>query len=626
MLTDIRWNEFFRKLFMRQPYLLFLFFIIVAATASGQRKPSIIGQNSVNTNEEQAVTVELSHLRVDDLFYPLGYTLTVYEGDNYTLSNKTVTPVLDFTGTLSVGVTVSNGRGTSAVYALQVVVNPLNDAPKITGQESFQIVEDIPMVVPFTVLKVSDPDNTYPTGFTINFSPGTNYTVQGNTITPAANFNGTLTVNTTVSDGDLTSNVFPLKIIVTPDNDPPVITGQIALSTSRNKPITLQLSNLTVTDIDNTYPNGFTLIISPGSQYTVSGTTVTPAQDFTGTLTVPVTVSDGNDASAPYNVKITVIDELQITSQVKLEMNEDESITLALTHLIVDDSDNAYPTGFTLQIKEGNNYTIEGLKIIPVPNFAGNLSVDVSVKNSRKTSNTFKLTITVKPVNDPPEVTSLETEAITYIITDEPVSITKTLNIKDPDDNTLVMAEVGFQPNTFRSGADELLFQSIGKISGVYNAAKGTLTLAGNASLAEYQSAIRSIQYYYSKVENPVIEPKTVYIQLNDGKTISALYERNIQLKEAIEFDIPNAFTPNDDFSNDTWKVQPLKPSERFVNAVIRIYNKRGALVFQANGLDEAWDGKSNGEPLPPDTYYYTIDLNLSSVNTKYKGSVVILR
>lgn len=611
---------------MRQPYWLILFLILVAATASGQRKPRIIGQNPVNTNEEQAVTIELNHLRVDDLFYPLGYTLTVYEGNNYTLSNKTVTPVLDFTGTLSVGVTVSNGRGTSAVYALQVVVNPLNDAPKITGQDPFQIVEDVPTVVPFTVLKVSDPDNTYPTGFTMNFSPGTNYTVQGNTITPAANFNGTLTVNTTVSDGDLTSNVFPLKITVTPDNDPPVITGQVALSTSRNKPITLQLSNLTVTDIDNTYPNGFTLAVSPGSQYTVSGTTVTPAQDFTGTLTVPVIVNDGNDASAPYNIKITVIDELQITGQVKLEMNEDESITLALTHLIVNDSDNAYPTGFTLQVKEGNNYTIEGLKIIPVPNFAGNLSVDVSVKNSRKTSNTFKLIITVKPVNDPPEVTSLETEAITYIITDEPVSITKTLNIKDPDDNNLVMAEIGFQPNTFRSGADELLFQSTGKISGVYNAAKGTLTLVGNASLAEYQNAIRSIQYYYSKVENPVIEPKTVYIQLNDGKTISTLYERNIQLKEAIEFDIPNAFTPNDDFSNDTWKVQPLKPSDRFVNAVIRIYNKWGALVFQANGLDEAWDGKSNGEPLPPDTYYYTIDLNLSSVNTKYKGSVVILR
>ena len=46
---------------------------------------------------------------------------------------------------------------------------------------------------------MADPDNTFPTGFTLSVQNGTNYTRSGNTITPATNFNGALTVPTTVA-------------------------------------------------------------------------------------------------------------------------------------------------------------------------------------------------------------------------------------------------------------------------------------------------------------------------------------------------------------------------------------------------------------------------------------------
>ncbi len=46
---------------------------------------------------------------------------------------------------------------------------------------------------------------------------GTNYTRVGNTITPAVNFFGTLSVPAKVNDGAADSNTFPLPVIVTPD-------------------------------------------------------------------------------------------------------------------------------------------------------------------------------------------------------------------------------------------------------------------------------------------------------------------------------------------------------------------------------------------------------------------------
>ncbi|HMN61520.1 MAG TPA: hypothetical protein PJ988_14200, partial [Anaerolinea sp.] len=76
-------------------------------------------------------------------------------------------------------------------------------------------------------------------------------------------------------------------------NYPPVITGQAALSTPEDAALTILLSNLTVTDVNNTYPTGFTLTVLDGTNYTHTGNTITPALNYNGSLTVPVKVNDG---------------------------------------------------------------------------------------------------------------------------------------------------------------------------------------------------------------------------------------------------------------------------------------------------------------------------------------------
>jgi hypothetical protein len=69
----------------------------------------------------------------------------------------------------------------------------------------------------------------------------------------------------------------------------PVITGQSPLSTLEETGLTITLGDLVVSDPDSIYPDDFTLSVQTGTNYIVVGATITPALDFNGNLSVPVT-------------------------------------------------------------------------------------------------------------------------------------------------------------------------------------------------------------------------------------------------------------------------------------------------------------------------------------------------
>ena len=57
--------------------------------------------------------------------------------------------------------------------------------------------------------------------------------------------------------------------------------------------------------------------------------------------------------------------------QSTLTTNEDESLTVLLTDLIVEDPDNNYPSDFVLVVLAGLNYTVSNNVITPVSNYSG---------------------------------------------------------------------------------------------------------------------------------------------------------------------------------------------------------------------------------------------------------------
>jgi len=169
------------------------------------------------------------------------------------------------------------------------------------------------------------------------------------------------------------------------------------------------------------------------------------------------------------------------------------------------------------------------------------------------------------------------------------------------------------------------LFQSTPKIKGNFEENSGRLTLTGSATAEEYRDAIRTIRYNYVDATEVISDPRSISITLSDGTLQSAPRARIVKLIYTFtDLDIPTAFTPNGDEANETWLISALNGTEQYSDAVIKVYNKRGVLVHEAVGFEQPWTGVYNGDMLPPDTYFYTIDLNYNRV--RYKGTVTILR
>jgi gliding motility-associated-like protein len=107
-------------------------------------------------------------------------------------------------------------------------------------------------------------------------------------------------------------------------------------------------------------------------------------------------------------------------------------------------------------------------------------------------------------------------------------------------------------------------------------------------------------------------------------------------------YELPNAFTPNGDNTNDTFQAydNPFPRCPRFVEAVqINIYNRWGVEVFQYNSASSLendiyihWDGRDkNGKELPAGTYFYSGNvafdvLDESQRNQTLKGTIQLIR
>ncbi|MEQ9658866.1 T9SS type A sorting domain-containing protein, partial [Fulvivirga sp.] len=239
----------------------------------------------------------------------------------------------NFNGTLSIPITVNDGLDDSEPYLLSVDVTAINDIPEITAAVSLSTPEETPLLILIENITVVDPDNDFPGDFTLSVSEGDNYTVSNNEIIPVENFNGTLSVPIIVNDGLDYSEPYLLSVDVTAINDiPEIISTESSFSTNQETSLLISIEDFTVEDPDNDFPGDFILTVMPGNNYTITGNQVLPAKDFSGLLSVFVTVNDGIDESSPYKIEVDVMAILSVkeaSSQFLIYPNPAEShITL----------------------------------------------------------------------------------------------------------------------------------------------------------------------------------------------------------------------------------------------------------------------------------------------------------
>jgi len=69
--------------------------------------------------------------------------------------------------------------------------------------------------------------------------------------------------------------------------------------------------------------------------------------------------------------------------------------------------------------------------------------------------------------------------------------------------------------------------------------------------------------------------------------------------------DYPLYFTPNGDGYNDTWNIYGIKDQP---DATIYIFDRYGKLLKQLSPTGPGWDGTYNGNPMPTNDYWFTIE------------------
>ena len=247
-------------------------------------------------------------------------------------------------------------------------------------------------------------------------------------------------------------------------NSAPSITGQVVIDISEDTFREIVLADLVVVDLDSNdclTTTDCTLIVQDGANYTRSGgngNTITPDLDHELPLTVSVMVNDGfvNSPVFPLLVTILPVDDAPVITGlvVPLSTPEDVPLEIVLTDLNVTDPDldDVYPTGFTLELQAGADYTVLAGIVTPAENFNGLLSIPAIVTDpDLLPSPIFLIAVDVTAENDIPALDSL-IEPQTAI-EDAPFLLDVSGNFSDADGDPLTFSATGLPPSLTISAA-----------------------------------------------------------------------------------------------------------------------------------------------------------------------------
>ena len=102
------------------------------------------------------------------------------------------------------------------------------------------------------------------------------------------------------------------------------------------------------------------------------------------------------------------------------------------------------------------------------------------------------------------------------------------LTVADADSSYLTAATVTMTTN-YLNGQDTLAFTTQNGITGTWTAGTGVMALSGTATVAQYQTALRSITYNNNS-DYPNTSTRTVTFSVSDGTNTSNTTSRNITI------------------------------------------------------------------------------------------------
>ncbi|WP_197171301.1 VCBS domain-containing protein [Novipirellula aureliae] len=252
--------------------------------------------------------------------------------------------------------------------------------------------------------------------------------------------------------------------------------------------------NNSVIGVDGQKPTWNGISLTEDATYTVAAATglLDNDVDLDGDA---LTITEINGSSGDVGSNIT----LPSGAKIQLEADGSFSYDPGSTYQYLNDGETATET-FTYTVSDGNGNT-----------------------------DTATVSITIIGGNDTPVVSSIEDTPLDYSEGDGYLDITSGLTLSDVDNTTLQSAYVAMTAG-WNTGQDELLFVNQNGITGSYDSGTGVLTLTGTASVTDYQTALRSVQYR-NEDPNPDTTTRTVEFTINDGNADSNIGSRDVTIE-----------------------------------------------------------------------------------------------
>jgi len=133
--------------------------------------------------------------------------------------------------------------------------------------------------------------------------------------------------------------------------------------------------------------------------------------------------------------------------------------------------------------------------------------------------------------------------------------------------------------------------------------------------------------------ENPTASPfkNTVYtLVITDDSGCKASSKVTVYVAGEHVLYVPNAFTPNEDYTNDKFNGY----TKGYKNFSLTIFNRWGEKVYETNLAGDnndankyGWDGVYKGELQPPGVYVFAVEVEyLDGFKTRQRGSVTLIR
>jgi plastocyanin len=413
---------------------------------------------------------------------------------------------------------VNDGQANSSAVTVTVNVQSVNDTPVVNGSGStLNYTEGSSAVTVDSTITVTDADNASLASATISIA--TNF-VQGQDVlsfTSQPGITGSYDSNTGIISLSGSTNkatyqtLFQSVKYQNTSSNPNISTRTVRFIASDGAASNAGFNkNISITAVNNTpsvVGTGGTLSYTEGDAAALLDTTVTVGDvDSPSLLSATVTIKTNFQAGADVLTFVNQNGIIGTYTNATGVLGLSGSATLA-------------------------NYQT-ALQSVRFQNTSNNPStlqraVEFKVNDGQATSSAYFRFINVTATNDPPALSG-SGGTLAYTEKDGAVVLDGSVSAADPDSANLASATVSIVSN-FAPAEDSLVFANQSGITGSFNTNTGVLTLTNSASVASYQTALRSVRYQNSSL-NPNTATRMTVFSANDGALGSGTYVRNISV------------------------------------------------------------------------------------------------